>query len=157
MTSGRNAGYAMLALASLSLTGCATHVTQQVQVATAPIPAQVRLVPAAPQVYNKTALSGQITRIDFSSNLNPDCSVRNIPTVRVIDQPVHGTAQVTQTDDFTAFPPQNIHSACNIKKSRGAALDYIASPGYVGGDYLSFESINADGVDHIFKIALTVK
>jgi hypothetical protein len=145
----------MLALAGLTLAGCATRVTQQVQVVAPTAPA--RVVPAAPQIYNKTALAGQVTRIDFSSNLNPDCSVRNIPIVRIIDQPVHGTAQVTQTEDFTAFLPQNIHFACNQKKSRGTALDYIANPGYVGSDYLSFESINADGVDHIFKIALAVK
>jgi hypothetical protein len=154
MTAGPKIAFLLVALAGVSLSGC---VTQQ-QIAAVPAPAaSVRVVTVAPTVYNKTALSGQTTRIDFSSELNPDCSVRNIPTVRIIDAPVHGTTQVTQLDDFTAFLPQNVHFACNKKKSRGTALDYISNPGYVGGDYLSFESVNPDGVDRTYKVAITVK
>jgi len=132
----------------LSLAGCVR-----------PVPAQgpVRVVAPAQVIYNKTALVGQTTAIDFAYDVNPDCSVKEIPTIRVINPPVHGTVQIFEKEDFTAFAQSNSRFDCNKKKSKGAAISYTPNPGYVGGDYLEFETFFSNGTDRTAKIAITVK
>src|ERR1700758_2423941 len=100
MTVGPKACLAMLSFAVLSVTGC---VIQQQQ---PPVASQI---PAsnAERLVEKTAIAGQTIKIDFAYQLNPDCTVRGIPTVIINGQPAHGTARVTETDDFTSYPPQN--------------------------------------------------
>jgi len=115
--------------------------------------AQVRV----PPVFNKTALAGQTIRIDFTTVLNPDCSVRSIPMIRIVDPPANGTTQIKDAEDFTSYTQANPRSGCNKAKSKGLELTYKPNPGYLGSDYLSYETINTDGYDQTFKIAITVK
>ena len=140
----------MVAAASLTLFGC---VVPQ-RAATPPIPT---LSPSGPFTVPRTALAGQTTRIDFATSINPDCTVRGIPTVRILTQPVHGTIATSEMDDFSSYPLANPRSACNKSKSRGIRVDYTPVPGYTGPDYLSYELISAEGADKTFNIPLTVK
>lgn len=114
-------------------------------------------MPANQIVYNRTALAGQTTTMDFVFNLNPDCSVKEIPTIRVTSPPVHGTIQVFEKEDFSSFPQSNIRFECNKKKSKGTAVSYTPNPGYAGGDYLEFEIFSSDGADRTMKVSITVK
>lgn len=138
-------------LAGLALFGC---VRQPQPPAIPPIPI---LSPSGPFTVTKTALAGQTLRIDFTASVNPDCTVRGIPTVRILAQPAHGTAVISETEDYTAYPPINPRYACNKTKSRGAKLEYTPAPGYAGADYLSFEVISAEGTDKTFNTQIAVK
>jgi len=110
-----------------------------------------------PPPVTKTALAGATTRILFVQNLNPDCSVRDIPTVRVLTPPAHGTEAVKTIEDFgttVAFP---MVFGCSKNKARGAALDYVANADYTGPDTMTYEVIYSNGVDQTTTVKLTVK
>ena len=150
----RNLGLGGIAVLGLLASAC---MSQQVAVVQpAPAPARV-VVPAVPQIIHKTAIAGQATKLDFSNSLNPDCSVRSIPTIRIVEQPMHGTVQVLEREDYPLFAPNNIHFVCDKNKVKGAAADYIPAPGYLGPDQLTMEILNDEGSDHTYRIAITVK
>jgi len=110
-----------------------------------------------PIIYKKTALAGQTIRVDFAASINPDCTVREIPTVRIVDPPVNGTTQLKEMEDFTSFPAGNPRSVCNKARSRGLEITYTPNPGYLGNDFVSYETIGNDGYDRTIKVAITVK
>lgn len=146
MTTGPTTALALLAVVAVTLSGCTRPTTPT------PLPQ-----PRPPAIVNKTALAGQTIRIDFIASINPDCSVRAVPTVRIVDPPANGTTQIKEVEDFTTYPTANPRSACNKAKSPGVELTYTPNPGYLGSDYLTYETITADGYDRTLKIALTVK
>jgi hypothetical protein len=165
---GSRIGTAMMAILGLSgaglfLAGCVSE--QRVIVANAAQSGPVQAngapprpaFPAGQPTITRTAIAGATTRINFSVSLNPDCSVRSIPVTRVLQQPVHGIVQIVERDDYPLFLPTNIHYACNKNKVHGSGLDYIADAGFVGNDYFSFEIINDNGEDRVFKMVMAVK
>lgn len=150
-----------IAAAVISLSACTT---QQQTMVTSPSaqPGRVIVVPAAmrtagPQILARTVAAGATLRLVFASSVNPDCTSRGLNTVRVTQQPVHGTVRAEEARDFPTFPPNNIRSACNKTKVPGMALLYTPEAGFVGTDYLSLETISIDGGDREFRVALTVK
>lgn len=151
---GPKSALPVLTAAGLLLSGCVTQ--QQIAVAPAanrPPP----VAPSGPVTVKRTALAGQTTRIDFANSLNPDCSVRDIPTMRLTDRPLHGIAEIRETEDYPAFLPQNIHAVCNKQKVRGTAITYTPDKAYTGPDYFSFEIVYSDGTDRVIRIMATVK
>ncbi len=124
-----------------------------------PRPAPVVALPNlnGPMTIAKTVIAGDTIRLAFNVAMNPDCSVRSMPTLRVLTEPMHGTTAISQTEDFPSFPATNIRSACNKAKARGVKLEYTPAPGYLGPDYVSYEMIFEDGVDRTINIPLTVK
>lgn len=113
--------------------------------------------PFVPPPVSKTAIAGAPTRIAFLQNLNPDCSVRDIPTLRVLTQPAHGKAVNKQMEDFGSFGGPLSNFACNKTKARGVALDYSADAAYTGPDTLVYEVIYSNGTDQTTTVNLTVK
>lgn len=145
MIAGPRTALALAAGITVTLSGC-------VQQPPRPVPQ-----PMQPLVYKKTALAGQSIRLDFAASINPDCTVREVPTVRIVDPPVNGTTQMKEMDDFTAFPAANPRSACNKARSRGLEITYTPNPGFLGTDSVSYETIGNDGYDRTIKVAITVK
>jgi hypothetical protein len=113
--------------------------------------------PFVPPPIMKTALAGATTRILFVQNLNPDCSVRDIPTIRILTAPAHGVEAVKTVDDFGSYLGVPITIGCNKSKIRGAALDYVANADYTGPDTLTYEVIYSNGNDQTTTVKLTVK
>jgi len=157
---------AVLAMACVStaLTGCVkpppqpqTPVNPFAAALLASLAAHANGQPFVPPPVTKTALAGATTRIAFVQNLNPDCSVRDVPTVRVLTQPTHGKTVNKQIDDFGIFPGLMVNVACNKNKARGASLDYIADGDYTGPDTLTYEVIYSNGTDQTNTVKLTVK
>jgi hypothetical protein len=141
---------AMLAIAGLALFGCVV----QPRPVTPPAP-PVSL--SGPFTAPKTAISGQTIKVDFSASINPDCTVRAVPVVRILVPPSHGTASSAEGEDFTSFPLANVRSACNKARSRGALTTYTPAPGYFGPDYMSMEVLTQDGGDRTYNMPITVK
>jgi hypothetical protein len=113
--------------------------------------------PFVPPPLIKTALAGATTRILFVQNLNPDCSVRDIPTIRILTPPSHGTEAIKTVEDFGTYIGIPVTLGCNKSKARGASLDYIASADYTGPDTLVYEVIYSNGTDQTTTVNLTVK
>jgi hypothetical protein len=124
-----------------------------------PHPAPVVAPPnvSGPLTIARTVIAGSTIRLAFNVSMNPDCTVRSIPILRVLTEPMHGTTAISETEDFPSYPPANIRSVCNKAKARGVKLEYTPAPGYLGSDYLSYEMIFEDGVDRTVNIPLTVK
>jgi len=123
-------------LASMVLSGC---------VHPAAPPPVVRIMPSNQFAYNRTALAGTTTTMDFAFDLNPDCSVRSTPTIRVLNPPTNGTVQVVEKEDFPSFQASNVRFACNKNRAKGMAVTYTPNPGFFGSDYLDSKSSAATG------------
>lgn len=105
----------------------------------------------------KTVQAGTATRLAFARDLNPDCSFRAIPTIRVLTQPAHGTAVIKTVEDlggFYAGVPVDLR--CMQTKAIGASLEYVANAGYTGPDTLRYEVLS-NGMDAVTPVNLTVK
>jgi hypothetical protein len=140
-------GVLAMTCVAISLTGC---IQQRIQ----PI-IQRPIVSSGPMTINKTAVAGATTRIIFASSTNPDCTLRDIPTVRVLAQPLHGSAISLQAQDFGNFTGTMV--ACVKVKVSGIAVDYVPAPGYAGPDFMTVETIFSNGVDRTYNVNLTVK
>jgi len=105
----------------------------------------------------RTVVVGQTSTLDAMWNLNPDCTTRTNPTVRIVEQPVHGTVAINQRTDYPNYPTNNPRSACNKTQQPGVFVDYTPAPGFAGTDIVSFEEISDRGVDRTWKMILTVK
>ena len=76
------------------------------------------------------AVSGERTRIGHDWDLNPDCSMRTKPLVRVVEAPKHGRLAISQEDVF----PTRKDGKCNSTKVLGNAQYYTSDRGFVGKD-----------------------
>jgi hypothetical protein len=146
----------------IPLSACTTMQQTVVTSPGAAQPSRAIVVPVAARpgtfrAFSKTVAAGTTMRLDFASNVNPDCTSAGLTTIRVTQQPVHGGTRVEQTRDFPRFPPINARFACNKTKVPGMALLYTPASGFTGSDYLAFETISIEGVDREFRVALTVK
>ncbi len=110
-----------------------------------------------PSTTHKVAIQGKSTRIEGFWEVNPDCTSREFGTIRVVDQPSHGTAVVYQETDFPSFAAANPRSACNSRKIPGTFVKYTPAPGYAGDDSLSIEAVNADGMSRKIDFTITVE
>jgi len=112
---------------------------------------------SGPQLLNKTAASGETIAVLHSIIVNPDCTSREIATVRVTQPPAHGTTQVIQSEDYPTFAADNSRATCNKIKLPGMFVYYTPSPGFTGSDAMTVETITHSGVDVEYKVFITVK
>lgn len=88
------------------------------------------------------AVSGERTRVGRDWSLNPDCSVRGNPSVRVLQEPKHGKLTIQREDVF----PYWKDGKCNSKKVAGNAQYYTSDQGFVGTDRALTRHSYANGV-----------
>ena len=113
---------------------------------------------AAEAAYiHRSAIAGKPIRLIFLFFVNPDCSSRELPTVRITQNPQHGRVQVSKTQDFPTYPESNSRSVCNSRRVDGIAVSYVAEPGYLGGDYVGMEAIYDSGFELKQYYYITVK
>lgn len=79
---------------------------------------------------HRFAVSGERTEIGRDWSLNPDCSARGNPSVRVLKAPEHGKLVIQREDVF----PYWKNGACNSKKVLGNAQYYTSDQGFIGTD-----------------------
>ena len=79
------------------------------------------------------ALSGERTKMGQSYMLNPDCSPRTMPNVKLVQAPEHGSVEFVKENIFANYKnaPQ---SRCNSRKSPGVSEYYTSKSGYSGKD-----------------------
>jgi hypothetical protein len=101
-----------------------------------------------------TVLSGRPLKLHFAYSVNPDCSLRGRPTIRITRAPEHGRVTVTQAMDFPNFPTSNIRSVCNTRRVGGTAIIYVSQRGFVGTDNVQDDTIFPDG--HVTQHSSTI-
>jgi hypothetical protein len=101
--------------------------------------------PGTEVAASRVALPGTVTKLDFFTTLNPDCTFNDYPTFRTVAAPSHGTLTMDRTSDFTSYRKDNQRFECNKQKSPGTLLDYKSNSGYVGADTVKVEVIFPSG------------
>ena len=143
----------LFAFMALSLVSCISR--QETAIIQTPA-AQAR--PAGPVMLNKTVLANQTIEVFAMTSVNPDCTPAQLATVRITQQPVHGTAKVTQDQAYPSFPATNTRSSCNKTKTPSVSVKYTPEEGFTGSDLMSVEAFTASGGDtNEIKILITVK
>jgi hypothetical protein len=108
-------------------------------------------------MVTKSAISGVSLPLAFEYAINPDCSSRGLPTLRVLVPPNHGTVNLEAGSDFTSFSRENQRYDCNKNAVAGLHIVYTSSAGYVGDDRTEVEVISPDGFDRITSFQISVK
>ena len=88
--------------------------------------------PGPPKIFeqSRVAVADQRLRLAFLYDLNPDCSLVGVPTVRILEPPKSGQATVEKDTGFPSFSANNIRSKCNGDRIDGAAISYPPNAGY---------------------------
>jgi Domain of Unknown Function with PDB structure (DUF3857)/Transglutaminase-like superfamily len=104
--------------------------------------------PAAPAPIlelSRVAVAGQQLRVAFLYDLNPDCSLIGIPTVRIVEEPKSGLVKVDKDAGFPGFPANNPRFKCNSARTDGAVIYYTPNTGFTGADSITVDIIFPDG------------
>jgi Domain of Unknown Function with PDB structure (DUF3857)/Transglutaminase-like superfamily len=99
----------------------------------------------------------QRLRVATLYDLNPDCSVIGIPTVRIIESSKNGGIIVEKGSGFPSYPANNPRSRCNSNAVDGEVIFYMPEFGYVGADAVLVEIIYPDGTARTRRYAIEVK
>jgi hypothetical protein len=129
------------------------NVVARRETATGPVKAADQAAPGAAkpqplvQVVEvaRTATRDQRLRVATFFDLNPDCSVIGIPTIRVLEASKNGNVIFEKGSGFPAFPENNPRSKCNASSLDGEIIFYTPEPGYSGPDSVMVEIIYPDG------------
>ena len=88
--------------------------------------------------------------------VNPDCTSRGPPQVRLTALPAHGTVAVAPRDAHPAFPPGSPYAACNGATVSATGVAYTPALGYAGLDAVEIDKVTPDGRHESIRITLTV-
>jgi hypothetical protein len=89
--------------------------------------------------------SGERTRVGTAFHLNPDCSSGGKITVRVVDNPNKGIAEVVDERGFTSYAKDTQTYKCNERESQITAIYYKSMDGFKGKDRFTVEMFFANG------------
>jgi hypothetical protein len=88
---------------------------------------------------------GSKLKLQFVTALNPDCTVIQSASARVVKEPVHGRITIQAGEDFTYFQPNNPRSTCNNRRVKGQLVEYHAPVGFKGTDIVMYDYFNSVG------------
>lgn len=110
------------------------------------------------QTISRTALPGQKNQMTFAYSVNPDCSVRELPVIRVLKPPAGGSVTTETVLDFPSFSSDNVRYECNRRQVSGAAIIYTPNAGYLGPDTMAIEAFYPKSAfSRVTEINITVK
>ena len=107
--------------------------------------------------YNVTVKAGRTITVDFSPQLNPDCSPRGLAKFVIVQPPAHGRVDIGPKDDFPMFSADSPYAACDKYPVHGVAVTYTPAKGFMGEDLFSFCEDGAEGPTMTWRVSLTIK
>ena len=119
----------------------------------------IKVSPKVAQIVEvaRIAVRDQKLRVATLFDLNPDCSVIGVPTVRILEPSKSGSITVEKGTGFPNFPASNSRSKCNANSVDGQVIFYMPEAGYVGTDSVTAEIIYPDGTASMRRYAIEVK
>jgi hypothetical protein len=93
----------------------------------------------------KFTISGKPLKVDVYYSINPDCTSLGSTTIRLIEQPKHGTVEFRETTDFPYFREGNSRAHCNTRRVPVTQVIYIPAPGYTGPDSFQTDAVFPSG------------
>jgi hypothetical protein len=127
------------------------HVAPQIQ--TPPPPAHPGGVSQTTPIF---VTKGLTSTVDFLFSVKTDCSLDELPTLRIYHPPAHGTFQTVQRTNYATSAQGSLPPNCRDKKVSGIALIYTPARDYVGPDFIEFQTTTKSG-QTIFKVPITVE
>jgi hypothetical protein len=117
------------------------------------------VTPRPPKITElaRVAVRDQKLRVATLFDINPDCSVVGIPTVRVLDPSKKGSVTFEKGTGFPSYPANNSRAKCNANSVDSELIFYMPEPGYVGPDSVTVEIIYSDGIANKRRYAIEVK
>ena len=108
-------------------------------------------------MINKSVVSGERSKLNFSTALNPDCTAAGHITARISSAPSHGSVSIHEDTDFTNFLPNNQRYPCNRKQSPGTVAFYQPDPSFIGADraVIDYTYPNGEAETVTFNINVT--
>lgn len=103
---------------------------------------------------NVSVASGERTKLGVAWNLNPDCSAKAVPEVRVREAPKHGKLENLRE---LAFPnAKGEYKKCNSTKIPATVGYYTSEKGFIGKDRIVVRTSYKDGVvdDRVLNITV---
>jgi len=141
------------AIAALAISGAAAAQSRYV----------VTVQPTGPQKgfqklkLSKAAVGSTPIILWRNAAINPDCSAVPGVTLKVLTQPQHGAATLTDGPVYVGFPVANPRSACNSRKVPGHEVTYQAAAGYVGHDRVVLQGSSPEGHVRLVSIDIDVR
>jgi hypothetical protein len=105
----------------------------------------------------RDAAAEQKLRLDFLYKILPGCSSAGPLTVRVLEQPQHGTLSIEKGKASTDFPKDDGRAACNTRQSDGTLVFYQSGADYRGADSLTLYVVSPLGDAVTRHYAIDVK
>jgi hypothetical protein len=127
------------------------------------LPDAVAASPNAQALWHQTleltrdAAAEQKLRLDFLYKILPGCSSAGPLTVRVLEQPQHGTLSIEKGKASTDFPKDDGRAACNTRQSDGTLVFYQSGADYRGADSLTLYVVSPLGDAVTRHYAIDVK
>ena len=101
--------------------------------------------------------SGQAAQINHADSVTPGCTVANLPTVRLVDKPQHGTFWVAETMGYPKFKEDNQRFRCNSIKIKMLGIYYKSNVGFSGKDMVRYGVISPGGNYTVYTIFINVR
>ncbi|TDW16582.1 hypothetical protein EV128_13434 [Rhizobium azibense] len=92
---------------------------------------------------HRSVVSGERTKIGAAWNLNPDCSAKTVPDVRVRQAPRHGKLENLRELAFPSATDE--YEKCNGIKIPAVVGYYTSEKGFVGKDRIVVRTSYKDG------------
>ena len=112
--------------------------------------------PAVAEVA-RVAVADRRLQLSFVYDVNPDCSLVQVPNVRIVEQPKSGKVTVENGTGFSTYPANSPRFKCNETRSDGAVVSYMPDPGFTGADSVTVDVIYLDGFASRRRYAIEVK
>jgi len=117
----------------------------------------IKVKPAQIVEVTRIAVRDQKLRVATLFDLNPDCSVIGIPTVRILEPSKNGSVTFENGSGFPNYPASNSRVKCNASSVDAELIFYMPGSGYVGVDSVTVEIIYPDGTASKRRYAIEVK
>src|SRR3954451_21550292 len=85
------------------------------------------------QTSNRTVVAGQSHKLAHFVSVNPDCSSRGMPHIKIIGAPKNGRITLIRAVDFSAGFSGN-YTQCNSQRINGLTASYTAQRSFSGSD-----------------------
>ncbi len=109
------------------------------------------------RAYSRTVPAETTTVLGVFYAVNPDCSPRGLPTVRISEPPSHGTAAAGPREANPAFPPASPFAVCNASRVPAVGVTYAPVKGFTGADSIAIEEVTRDGRHQLIRLTLSVQ
>ncbi len=95
------------------------------------------------ETLSRTVMSGVRTKLGQHWHINNDCSLADVPVVRIVEAPKHGRLEIVRQPVFPTSAGKL--ERCRTVKVTGVVAYYTAKAGYAGEDSFVLRAPYGDG------------